>query len=140
MACQITFQDRWVQLNNKQFRSLMSFALDVAESHTGSDEQVHIDRMKRLSQECWPGRGIEIERDFPDLPERKFWSRIFLDTSRAIFERSIGIHEHTFWQARTIYLAYSTGLLFESAVQQSEPGWHAETADRQEFQRVYETQ
>jgi len=137
MACQITFKDHWVQLNNRQFSNLIAFAIEVAQASVVDSEVVYVDRMKRMRDEClWPGRGIEIEEDFPDIPERKFWSRIFLDTSRAIFEREVGSHEHTYWQAQAIHQAHSTGLLFECAVRDSEPRWSADTIDRREFERV----
>ena len=137
MACQITFNDRGVQLNNRQFANLIDFGIEVAEKSAADSEIVYVDRMKRMRDGCfWPGRGIEIEGDFPDVSERKFWSRMFLDTSRAIFERKVGVHEHTYWQAQAIHQAHSTGLLFEYAVRDSEPRWSANTIDRREFDKV----
>ena len=137
MACQITFKDRWVQLNNRQFGNLVEFAIEVAEASVADSETANVDRMKEMRDErFWPGRGIEIEEDFPDTSERKFWSRVFFDTARAIFERGVGLHEHTYWQAQAIHQAYTTGLLFEFAVRDSEPGWSADTIDRREFDKV----
>ena len=134
MACQITFQDRRVQFNNRQFSRLIDLAIEVAERTATSADAPFIERMKRLDAECfWPGRGIEIEEDFPDATERKFWCRVFFDTSRAVFDRTIGMHQHSFWQAQAIYQAYGTGLLFEYAVRDTEPGWSADTIDRREF-------
>ncbi|MCR9197659.1 MAG: hypothetical protein NXI04_03350 [Planctomycetaceae bacterium] len=96
-----------------------------------------MDRMKQLRNECfWPGRGIDIEEDFPELPELKFWCRIFYETSREIFCRTIGNHDYLFWQAQAIHQAYSTGQLFEYAVRDTEPRWSADTIDRREFDKV----
>ena len=137
MACQITFGDRWVQLNNQQFSRLIYFAIETATLTALDEEAPFVDRMKKMCDELfWPGRGIEIEEDFPDIGERKFWCRMFLDTSRAIFDRTIGDHEYSFWQAQAIHQAYSTGLLFEFAIQSGEPRWYANTIDRREFDAI----
>lgn len=137
MACQIAFKDRWVQLNNSQFSRLIDWAISVAERTAADTEIAFVERMKRLRAECfWPGRGIDVEDDFPDLPELKFWCRIFYETSRGIFDRTVGIHGHSFWQAQAIHQAYSTGQLFEYAVRATEPRWSADTIDRREFDQV----
>lgn len=137
MACEIEFKDRTVRLNNRQFSTLIAFAIEIAECTVAGGESVYLDRMKELNHSCfWPGRGIDIQEDFPDLDERKFWSRVFLDTARAIFDRSIGHHDHSFWQVQAIYQAHGTGLLFEYAVRESERQWSADSIDRREFSRV----
>ena len=93
--------------------------------------------MARLNErEFWPGRGIRIEEDFPDPEEQKFWSRIFLDTARAVFDRRVGRHEHAFWQAQCIYQAYATGRLFIEAVRDRVGYWFPDTIDHREFDRV----
>lgn len=61
---------------------------------------------------------------------------MFYDTSRAIFDRKIGVHDYSFWQAQAIHQAHATGLLFEYSVRESEPRWSAETIDRREFDRI----
>jgi len=86
--------------------------------------------------EFWPGRGIEVEEDFPDLSERNFWSGMFFDMSRAIFDRRVGIHKHSFWQAQAIHQSHASGLLFEYSVRHLEPNWSADTVDRREFDKV----
>ena len=137
MACRIEFKDRFVQLNNMQFARLIYFAIEVGEGAACDGEIAFVERMKQLNSEAfWPGRGIAIEEDFPNVDERKFWSRVFLDASRAIFDRTIGIHEHEFWQAQAIHQAHATGLLFEYSVREVEPRWSADTVDRREFDRV----
>lgn len=137
MACQITFKESSVQLNNMQFSRLIDFGIGVAEASAGEAERPFVERMKKMRDECfWPGRGIEIAEDFPEIEERKFWSRVFLDTSRAIFERTVGIHEHSFWQAQAIHETHATGLLFEQAARDVDPRWSADTLDRREFDWV----
>ncbi len=137
MACQITFKRQWVQLNNRQFSRLIDFAIEIAERTATPDDVAFVERMKKLNDECfWPGRGIEIEEDFPDITERKFWCRVFFDTSRAVFDRTIGLHEHSFWQAQAIHQAHGTGLLFEYAVRDTESRWSADTIDRREFDEI----
>ncbi len=141
MACEIEFKGRMVRLNNRQFSTLIAFAIEIAERTTSASDATHLTRMKKMYDECfWPGRGIDIQDDFPDHNERKFWSRVFLDTARAIFDRSIGQHEHLFWQAQAIHQAHGTGLLFEYAVRESERGWSADSIDRREFHQVVNSQ
>ena len=137
MACQIAFKKEIVLVNNMQFARLIDFGIEIAEQTAIGDELPIVERMKRMRDECfWPGRGIDIVEDFPGLQERRFWSRVFLDASRAIFDRRIGAHEHSFWQAQAIHQAHATGLLFEHAVRDIEPGWSADTLDRRQFDKV----
>ncbi|WP_339744391.1 hypothetical protein [uncultured Rubinisphaera sp.] len=137
MACEITFKDRFVQLNNMQFNRLIDFAIEIAEVSATTTETEFVERMKNRNEGFfWPGRGIEIEEDFPEIVERKFWSRVFFDLSRAIFDRTTGIHTHSFWQSQSIHQAHGTGLLFEYAVRDAEPRWSADTIDRREFDEV----
>ena len=79
---------------------------------------------------------MDIEEDFPDGEERKFWARVLYDTARSIFTRSIGRHEHEFWQAQAIHQAYASAILFQDSVRDVEPGWSAESVDRIEFDEV----
>lgn len=137
MACTIEYKQSVIRLNNAQFSSLIALALQVASQSATTDERVFVQRMEqRESMEFWPGRGIELESDFPDLAEREFWARVFLDTARAIFDRRVGEHQHQFWQAQAIHQAYSVGLLFQEAVREAKPAWSANTIDRVEFDRV----
>jgi hypothetical protein len=135
MACQISYKDREVLANNIQFSSLVDFAVEVG-NLTARDEreQLFVDRMARMQEnEFWPGRGIKIEEDFPDIEEQKFWSRVFLDVARAIFDRRIGNHEHSFWQAQCISQAYGTGQIFLYAVRQTDRNWSPDSTDYREF-------
>lgn len=137
MACQITFKNEFVQLNNRQFASLIDFGIEIAEQTAARGERSFVERMKNMRDELfWPGRGIDIPEDFPKIPERKYWSRVFFDTSRAIFDRRIGLHEYGFWQAQAIHQTYSTGRIFEHAVRDVEPKWSADTLDRREFDKI----
>ena len=118
MACQITFKERFVQLNNMQFGALIGFGIQVAERTARPEDAPLIARMKRLnSEEFWPGRGFDILADFPDRAEQKFWCRVFFDTSRAIFDRQIGKHEHSFWQAQAIHQAQRHSVAFSGGDQ-----------------------
>jgi len=137
MACEITFKGRFVQLNNMQFSGLIDSGLEIAERTAQPAEAPLIARMKRLRDEkFWPGRVFDIPADFPDPAEQKFWSRVFFDTARAIFDRRVGKHEHSFWQAQAIHQACAIALLFEEVVRSSEPQWSADCLDRREFNRV----
>ena len=137
MACQITFKHQEVQLNNRQFSRLIEFAIEIAERTVSTENRAFVNRMKELRDTCvWPGRGIEIENDFPELLERKYWCQVFYDVSRAIFERTVGQHDNLFWQAQAIHQSHGTGLIFEHAVRDVEPRWFADTIDRREFDTI----
>jgi hypothetical protein len=137
MACQISFRQSFIRLNNMQFSRVVDFAIEVAEASANTEERPFVERMKRLRTfDFFPGCVIDVESKFPDVPERKFWSRVLFDTARAIFERRVGLHEYAFWQAQAIYQTYGIGLLFEDAVREVEPRWRADTVDVREFHRV----
>lgn len=138
MAHQITFGAEQVRANNMQFSRLFGFAIAVGEGSCRTPaDRGHVARMQKLvEEEFWPGRDVELETDFPELAERKFWSRVFYDTARAIFDHKVGVHDHSFWQAQCIWQAFGMGCLFEHAVRSVEPQWSAPSVDRVEFDRV----
>jgi hypothetical protein len=136
MACTISFKEERVHLNNMQFARLVDFGIEVAEGTAGTEERQFVDHMRKMRDESFfPGRGIWIEQDFPSIEEQKFWSRVFFDVSRAIFDHRVGIHDHSYWQAQAIHQAHGTGLIFEQAVRSVEPRWSADTHDRREFDK-----
>ena len=136
MACAISFKQEVVQLNNMQFARLIDFGIEIAERTVSSEERQFVEHMKKMRDESFfPGRGISVEQDFSSVGEQKFWSRIFFEVSRAIFDRKIGVHDHRFWQAQAIHQAHAAGLLFEDAVRAVEPRWFADTLDRREFDK-----
>ncbi|HXI69218.1 MAG TPA: hypothetical protein VNN22_02555 [Verrucomicrobiae bacterium] len=125
-----------MQLNNMQFARLIDFGVEIAERLSNAEDRPFIEHMKKLRDESFfPGRGIWIEQDFPSAVEQKFWSRVFLEVSRAIFDKKVGVHEHSFWQAQAIHQAHATGLIFQQAVRAIEPQWSADTLDRREFDK-----
>jgi len=137
MACAIRFKEVDVEVNNVQFSRLIDFGIEIADQTAASEERRYVERIKKMRYQCfWPGRGIDISEDFPEIPERKFWSRVFFDVSRAIFDRKVGVHEHSFWQAQAIHQAHAAGLLFERAVRDVEPRWFADTLDGRDFDRI----
>jgi hypothetical protein len=137
MACQITFKDRFVQLNNMQFSRLIDFGIQIGERTAKTEESHFIARMKKSNnEEFWPGRGFDISADFSAVDEQKFWCRVFFDTSRAIFDRQVGNHEHSFWQAQSIHQSHAAALLFQEAVREIEPQWTPDTLDYREFNKT----
>ena len=77
----------------------------------------------------WPGMCFDIETDFPELEEKKFWTRIFYETAREIFKRKIGLQDYFFWQTQRIYQVYGTAKVFEQAVREVEPKWVPDIRD-----------
>ncbi len=141
MACEIRFKERSVPLNNRQFYRMIDFGVEFAEQTALPEEREFVERMKRMNAECfWPGRGLDIGEDFKEVEERKFWSRTFLDLSRAIFDRRIGIQDYSFWQALAIHQSYAIGLLFEHSVREVESQWDADTLDGRQWKEWSESQ
>jgi len=138
MSHYISFKDKGQWINNMLFRSLLEFSIETGELQASIEERTYLELMKKRVTDgfFWPGRDVDLEQDFPTIPERKFWSRVFFEIARAIFERKIGVHAQTYWQAQRIYLAYGLGNLFQESVREIEPTWHAETLDNREFDRV----
>jgi hypothetical protein len=138
MSCSIKFKDLDLHLSNLGFARLSDYGFQIAEQTAKPEEQGFVKRMKQLRQEEWCGRGWNIAVDFPSIEERKFWSRVFFDTSRIIFERKVGGDDqrHIYWQAAAIYVAFSAGVLFQRAVQADERGWEPSTIDKREANKV----
>ena len=141
MACQIRFKERFVPLNNRQFDRMIEFGIQIAEQTARPEERPFVERMKRMDAESFfPGRDMDIGEDFKEVGERRFWSRVFLDTARAIFDRRIGIHEYSFWQAHAIHQAYAIGLLFQHSVREVDSQWCADTLDHRQWKEWDESQ
>jgi hypothetical protein len=56
MACQITFKQEFVQVNNMQFSRLIDFGIEVAEQTAVGDERRYVEHMKTMRAEAWLGR------------------------------------------------------------------------------------
>ena len=138
MASQIAYKGNEIPTNNMQFSRLIDFVIEIGRETAKNPEEIgHVERMIQLRDtEFWPGRGIQIEEDFPHLGEQKFWARVFLDAARAIFDRRLGVHEHCFWQAQCIHQSYGSGQLFVQAVRDHERSWMPDSTDYQEFEIV----
>ena len=149
MSFKATHRHTEIRFTDMQFNRLVDFAAELAEKRIGKEPTQYLSHLKKLvrklessSPESSNGRkkskAIRVERDFPSQDERKFWSCIFLDVSRGIFDRSLGVHHHLFWQAKAVHQAYALGKLFEMTVREREPQWSGETIDRTELNQFVE--
>jgi len=136
MASQISFGPEEVLMNNMQFAGLVDFSIEHAERSVAAQNRSILDRMKALRELCWPGRGIDIAEDIPLIDDQKFWCEQFFDLARAIFDRSIGDHTHSFWQAGYIHRAMGVAYLFQRAVRTVDERWSPDCLDYREFDRV----
>jgi len=122
-------------LSNRNFNNAITFAIETGRGidlSTAESAMLH-DFAKDVEEGAyWPGRSIEIETDFPELNEQKFWARLYLDTARAIFDGQVGSQTNRSWQTRMIFVTYSIAQQFISAVHEQERGWWPETKDRRE--------
>ena len=134
MASWIDYKDDSITFNNSQFRSTIRFVLEVAHKIANESELHFINKMnKEMVEDYYAGKSIDIETDFPEVEEQKFWAKMFYETAREIFERKIGIHEYFFWQCQRIYQIYGSADLFTKAVRDVEPRWTPNIRDFNEF-------
>ncbi|CAL2059211.1 hypothetical protein [Tenacibaculum sp. 190524A05c] len=133
MAGFIYFKEYEVIFNNRQFSSTITFVSEVARKLATENEMKYVKKMENNVENYWPGMCLDIETDFPELEERKFWSKMFYETAREIFERKIGVQDYFFWQTQRIYQIYGTGKVFEKAVKEVEPKWMPDIRDYREF-------
>jgi len=135
MACFISFREESLRLNNRSFNNAITFAIETGRGESlSAAENAMLERVAKAVDdgEYWPGRDIELETDFPELEERKFWARLFFDTARAIFDEQVGSKTNKSWRTRMIYVTYSIAHLFVSAVHEHESGWWPNTKDKRE--------
>ena len=133
MAININYKANNLGMSNRAFGILVECGIEVAKQGATPEELQFIATMRNKHAQL---PYLDIAKDMPSVPEQKFWSRVFFDTARAIFERKVGAHEHSYWQAQAIYVAYSAGKFFQSVVQDSERGWDPSTIDTREFDRI----
>ena len=133
MAGYISFQEHDIVFNNRQFLGSITFAAQLAEKMAVGPEKQYLAKMQDLVDNYWPGMCLNVEHDFPDIEEKKFWAKIFFETAREVFERKIGRQENLFWQTQRIFQLYGTGNLFEKAVREVEPRWSPDIRDYREF-------
>jgi len=133
MASFIYFKENEIVFNNSQFRNTITFVSEVARKMATESEIEYVEKMENNVENYWPGMSFDIETDFPELNEKKFWTKIFYETAREIFERKIGIQDYYFWQTQRIYQIYGTGNVFEKAVREIEPRWTPDIRDYLEF-------
>lgn len=136
MACIVTIGEENLQMNNRSFDNAITFAIETARSAELPDDEAAM--LERFAEEVdsgayWPGRGIDIAEDFPNIDEQKFWARIYIDTARAVMDGEVGSQTNDSWKPRMIYLTYAIGRMFATAVRlQQGSVWWPDTKDARE--------
>ena len=133
MAVNINYKTNNLGMSNRAFGILVEYGIEVAKQGATPEELQFIDTMRHRHAQLF---YLDIAKDMPSVAEQKFWSRVFFDTARAIFERNVGSHEHSYWQAQAIYIAYSAAKFFQAVVQDGERGWEPTTIDTRDFDRI----
>ena len=133
MAGFIFYKEHEIVFNNRQFNSTITFVSEVARKMANEHELEYVVKMEKYVENYYSGMCFDIEEDFPEIGEKKFWASMFYETAREIFERNIGMHEYFFWQTQRIYQIYGTGDLFKKAVKEIEPKWYSDIRDYREF-------
>lgn len=130
MGSDIVLKDQFFGVSNRRFNTLVLFALDVSEALANTDERREWRaKLDRFYDESWPGIIFDLDEQFPTVPEKKFWARVYRDVAQRIFLREIGIHDRLTWQSSAIGDAYIISRMLTRAVQLQELGWHPEDDD-----------
>jgi hypothetical protein len=133
VSSDISLGDQYLWVSNQRFSALLAFALQVGGEAARTDEQRrYVDRLRQFEGQAWPGIGFDLEEQFPEVAEKKWWASIFHDVARQIFLRRIGHHDVTFWQTSAIGDAYVVARMLTSAVQAVEGAWYPETENTRE--------
>ena len=133
MAGFIFYKDHQIVFNNRQFDNTITFVSQVARKMAKESEMDYVKKMEEHVEHYWPGMCFDVETDFPDHEEKKFWARMFFETAREIFDRNIGVQDYSFWQTQRIYQIYGSGNVFQKAVREEEPTWTPDITDYREF-------
>lgn len=133
MSTCIQYGEQQVWVSNQRLSSLLAFALQVATAQVHAEqEQLWLDKLRQFDAQRWPGIDFDLDEQFPDVEEKKFWARVYHDVARRIFLRQLGNYEFTFWQSSAIGDAHAIARMLTQSVCQVELGWHAETEDKRE--------
>jgi hypothetical protein len=138
MASAISLKDQFLYVSNKRLSTLIAFALQVGDETAHSDaERDWVKNLLRFEEGVWPGIEFDLDKQFPDVEEKKFWARVYVDVSHRIFLRQLGNHDVTFWQSSAIGDAYVIARLLTRAVQEAVGVWHPDTENTREGDALY---
>ena len=136
----ISIGEQYLWVANRRLSSLITFALEVAVDAASIDEErMYVAKLKDWDEkEHRPGCGFDLQKRFPTVDEKKFWSRCFFNVARSIFRREIGNQEIQFWQCAAIGDAYITARMLTNVIQkETGTSWHPDTEDTKDAQEFY---
>ena len=113
-------------VSNVRFRTYVEYAIEVGGRLAQTDaEQSFVAKLREFEGSIWPGIGLDLEKFFVDIAERKFWSVAFLQLAGEFYERQRGDHSQ---QGRLIIPViaecYTLSRMLCQLVNQTEPDWN----------------
>jgi hypothetical protein len=121
----ISVKDQFLWVSNQRLSSLITFALQVGEEMArAAEERSWVEKLRQFAGQAWPGIDFDLEERFPNVEEKKFWTRVYHNVDQGIFLHQLGNHEVTNWQASAIGDAYVIARMLTRAVQEVETAWH----------------
>lgn len=141
MATDISIGEQYLWVANRRLSSLVAFVLEVGVlTATNAEEQGYVAKLKNWDKtEHYPGCGFDLNERFPNVDEKKFWSRCFFNVARGIFLREIGQQDVQFWQSAAIGDAYIIARMLTSAIQkETRTSWYPDTDDNADAQEHYD--
>jgi hypothetical protein len=101
MASEIHHGNQSHQVSNGRFSSLMEFGLQVADETARSEEERRwIERFRVFKERAFAGIGLDLNDQFPEVNEKRFWARVYFDVARRIFLRQLGNQEISLGRAQ----------------------------------------
>jgi len=124
MSSCISVGEQYIFVSNMRFATLRSFALEVAEATSRSEEERDwVQELRRWEDEEWfNGTDFDMDERFPTVEEKKFWAAVFFDVADAVFRRELGNQTITTWQASAIGDAWIIARMLTTALQWEEHG------------------
>ena len=134
MASEIYHGNQSHQVSNGRFSSLIEFGIQVADETARSEEERRwIERFRVFKERAFAGIGLDLNEQFPEVNEKRFWARVYFDVARRIFLRQLGNQEITSWQSSAIGDAYVIARMLCRLLREAgEKPWPLDTEDERE--------
>jgi hypothetical protein len=130
MAAAFECGRQYFYVANMRFAAIMDGALEISAELANNELQTaSINRLKNWNNEAFPGKDIDLEKQFPTVDEQKFWSQVFESLAWRVFHRKWGNQETQMWQVGFIYCCHQIALMLTGLVWRTDRLWYPEPAD-----------
>ncbi len=123
MAGNFTSGGSYFYVSNSRFCGLIELAIEVGDHIALPPQKTYVERLREFHGGIWPGIGLNLEEQFSELGERKFWSTVFATLAWDYFDRSRGDQSQRGWQVAMIAQCYTLSCMLTQLVNQVEHPW-----------------